>query len=271
MSGVESNGPLSGKVALVTGGSGGIGRGIAIRLAQQGATVVVGGRSTERAQAAVDELRAYSDSSYILGDVCSRDDMEAACSETASRFGGIDIVVANAGGGDEEARSPQVRGPFADIDLERVTGFVRQALAAKLNVVQAAIPHLRSRGGGSVIFVTSEGGREPTPGQTAISSFSGGLVMASKVLSKELARDRIRVNTVCVTVVRDTPSWDAVFGPDSIVSDQHRKQYTKILQRSPFGVAAPTDIGDVVAYLAGPGSAFLTGTTVSPTGGLTVH
>ena len=264
-------GSLRGKVALVTGGSGGIGRGIALRLAQQGATVVVGGRSEDRAKAVVEELSEYGEAGFVLGDVRSRDDMEAACASVVERFGGLDIVVANAGGGDEEARSPRVRGPFANIDLDRATAFVQQALAAKYLVVQAAVPHLRARGGGSVVFVTSEGGREATPGQTAIASFSGGLVMAAKVLSKELAREKIRVNTVCVTVVRDTPSWDAVFGPDSTVSEQHRKQYSKIAERSPFGVAAPTDIGDVVAFLAGPGAEYLTGTTVSPTGGLTIH
>ncbi|MFT4103268.1 MAG: SDR family oxidoreductase [Burkholderiaceae bacterium] len=110
------------------------------------------------------------------------------------------------------------------IDLARVTAFAGQALAAKLLVVQAAVPAMQARGGGSVVFVTSEGDRSPTPGQTAIAALSGGLMAASKVMSKDLARDRIRVDCVCVTVVRDTPSWTAVFGADSTVSDMHRRQ-----------------------------------------------
>ncbi|MFB9928701.1 SDR family NAD(P)-dependent oxidoreductase [Amycolatopsis halotolerans] len=260
---------LDGKVALITGGTGGIGLGVARRLAAAGATVVLNGRDERKAEAVLAELDGKGH--FAAGDVRSVKDMAAVAAETAERFGGIDIVVPSAGGNDDEARTTAVRGSFADIDLERVTAFIGSAVAAKLNVVQAALPYLRARGGGSVVFVTSEGGRVPTPGQTAIATFSGGLIMASKVLSKELARDRIRVNCVCVTVVRDSPSWTAAFESEDAVSDRHRRQYEKIIERSPLGVAAPEDIGDVVAFLASGESRYLTGLVASPTGGLTVH
>lgn len=261
-----------GKVAIVTGGTGGIGAGIAEQLAHRGATVVLNGRDERKADAVLARIRsAGGTAGFIAGDVRSKQDMDDLAAQAAGRFGGIDIVVPNAGGNDDEARSPRVRGPFADIDLNRVTAFVGQAVAAKLLVVQAAVPYLRERGQGSVVFVTSEGGRAPTPGQTAIATFSGGLIMASKVLSKELARDRIRVNCVCVTVVRDSPSWAAAFESGDRVGEHHRKQYEKILARAPFGVAAPPDIGNVVAFLASGEAHYLTGTTVSPTGGLTIH
>lgn len=263
---------LNGKVAIVTGGSGGIGKGVALQLAARGARIVINGRSEERAQAVLDEVRRLgSEGCFAAGDVRSRSDMDAVVAAAVTRFGGIDIVVPSAGGNDEEARDPAVRGAFAGIDLARATGFVAQALAGKLMIVQAAIEPMRRRGGGSVVFVTSEGGRTPTPGQTAIASFSGGLVMASKVLAKELARDRIRVNCVCVTVVRDSPSWEAAFGGEGGVSEQHRRQYEKIVAGAPLGVAAPQDIGSVVAFLAGDESGYLTGATLSPTGGLTIH
>ena len=263
---------LNGKVAVVTGGTGGIGRGVALRLAARGATVVINGRNEHKAEAVLTEIRrAGGTGCFAPGDVRSKNDMDEVAAEAARRFGGIDIVVPNAGGNDDEARSPAVRGAFADIDLTRVTTFVGQAVAAKMLVVQAAVPHMRGRGGGSVVFVTSEGGRTPTPGQTAIATFSGGLIMASKVLAKELARDRIRVNCVCVTVVRDSPSWQAAFEREDSVSAHHRKQYEKIIERSPLGVAAPQDIGGVVAFLASDDAHYLTGATVSPTGGLTIH
>jgi 2-hydroxycyclohexanecarboxyl-CoA dehydrogenase len=95
--------------------------------------------------------------------------------------------------------------------------------------------------------------------------------MASKVLSKELARDRIRVNCGCVTVVRDSPSWAAAFEREGAMSDHHRKQYEKIVARAPLGIAAPHDIGSVVAFLASDDAGYLTGATISPTGGLTIH
>lgn len=264
---------LEGKVAIVTGGTGGIGKGIALQLAARGATVVINGRSAFRAEAVLAELRqaGAAAADFLPGDVRSKEDMDALAAQTARRHGGIDIVVANAGGNDDEARAPQVRGPFATIDLMRVAAVVAENTAAKLLPVQAALPFMRPRGGGSVIFVTSEGGRSPTPGQTAVSTFAGGLIRASKVIAKELARDKIRVNCVCVTVVRDSPSWDAVFGEGSQVSEQHRKQYEKIVAGCPLGVAAPADIGNVVAFLASNDSAYLTGATISPTGGLTLH
>ncbi|MES2974801.1 MAG: SDR family oxidoreductase [Pseudomonadota bacterium] len=264
---------LEGKVALVTGGSGGIGRGIALELAARGARIVISGRSLERAQAVIDEImRTGGEACFAGGDVRSKADMASAVAEAERHFGGLDIVVPNAGGNDDEARQPEVRGPFPDIDLERATRFVGDALAGKLMVVQAAVPALRRRGGGAVVFITSEGGRSPTPGQTAMCAFSGGLIMVGKLLSKELAREQIRVNTVCVTVVKDSPSWEAAFSEDGgHVSEAHRKQYEKIIARTPLGVAAPQDIGKVVAFLASPDSQYLTGATVSPTGGLTLH
>ncbi|WP_028221423.1 SDR family NAD(P)-dependent oxidoreductase [Paraburkholderia oxyphila] len=263
---------LEGKVAIVTGGTGGIGKGIAAQLAARGATVVISGRNAERAATVLAALRqAGATADFLAGDVRSKADMEALAEQTARRYGGIDIVVANAGGNDDEARAPEVRGPFASIDLARVAGVVAENTLAKLFPVQAALPYLRTRGSGSVIFVTSEGGRVPTPGQTAVSTFAGGLIRASKVIASELARDRIRVNCVCVTVVRDSPSWEAVFGEDSRVSEHHRKQYEKIVAGCPLGVAAPSDIGRVVAFLASDDSAYLTGASISPTGGLTLH
>lgn len=263
---------LSGKVAIVTGGSGGIGRGVATELAARGADVVIGGRRAEKACSVLEEIAGSGvQGRFVAGDVRSKGDMQHLVSEAVREFGRLDIVVANAGGNDEEARSPQVRGHFADIDLARVTSFAAEALISKLLVVQAAVPTLRASGSGSVVFVTSEGGRVATPGQTAIASASGGLIMASKVLAKELARDRVRVNTVCVTAVRDSPSWEAAFGPDPVVAERHRKQYEKVVERSPLGVADPSAVGAVVAFLASDDAAYLTGSTISPTGGLTIH
>ncbi|SFW88638.1 SDR family oxidoreductase [Amycolatopsis australiensis] len=263
---------LDGKVAIVTGGTGGIGRGVALRLAAGGAAVVLNGRDERKADAVLAEIAELGGTGhFVAGDVRSSADMAAVSAEAAARFGGVDIVVPSAGGNDDEARTTAVRGPFAGLDLDRVTAFVGTAVGAKLKVVQAAVPHLRARGGGSVVFVTSEGGRAPTPGQTAIATFSGGLITGSKVLAKELADDRIRVNCVCVTVVRDSPSWTAAFERKDAVSDRHRRQYENIIERSPLGVAAPQDIGDVVAFLASDESRYLTGLSASPTSGLTIH
>ena len=260
---------LEGKVALITGATGGIGRGAALRLAAKGAIIVVNGRDPAKGAAVVAEIEKLGAKAiFVAGDVVSKADMDRVAAEAARVFGGIDIVVSNAGGRDEDLRLPQVRGPFRQIDLTRVASAVANATLAKLQPVQSALPYM-TRGGGSVVFVASEGGRVPTPGQTATSTWAGGLVMSTKVIAKELARDKIRVNCVCVTVVRDTPSWDAMQAGGAM-TEQNRKQYEKIESRSPLGVAAAEDIGSVIAFLASDEAGFITGATVSSTGGLTV-
>lgn len=107
---------LEGKVAIVTGGSGGIGKGIALQLAARGATVVISGRSATKAEPILAEIRqAGGIADFLAGDVRSKTEMDGLAAETARRYGGIDIIVANAGGNDDEARSPQVRGPHSPI------------------------------------------------------------------------------------------------------------------------------------------------------------
>lgn len=229
------------KVAIVTGATGGIGRGAALRLGQAGATVVVNGRDPEKGRAVVAELGGRG--AFVAGDVRSRSDMESLVAETVARFGGLDVVVPSAGGNDDEARTTAVRGPFAEVDLDRATAFVGAAVRGKLLIAQAAVPALRERGGGSVVFVTSEGGRTPTSGQTAIATSSGGLIMTSKVMSKELAADGIRVNYVCVTVVRESPSWAAAFERDDAVGDTHastRRSSSAARWASPIPTASAT-------------------------------
>ena len=115
------------------------------------------------------------------------------------------------------------------------------------------------------VFITSEGGRFPTPGQTTTSLMAGGLIMMTKVVAKELSRSRIRVNTVAVTLVEDTPSWDQFKSGESA----RMSVYGKIQKRAPFGLAKPADIAEVAAFLVSDSAAFVTGATISPTGGMT--
>lgn len=259
-----------GSVAVVTGGTGGIGSGVVLALAERGARVVVGGRDAAKGADVVRRAEmAGAEALFVAGDVRERADMDNLVAAAVDRFGALDVVVANAGGDDDRARRPEVRGPFEQIDLGVVVGFVAGALQAKLNVVQAAVPHLHAGGGGSVVLVTSEGGRTATAGQTAMAASSGGLIMAAKVLARELARDLIRVNCVGVTLVSDSPSWEAFVA--GRLSDAHTRQYRRIVEGSPLGIASPEDIGAVVAFLASPESRHLTGATLSPTGGLTIH
>lgn len=265
-------GKLQGKVAIITGSTGGIGLGVARRFAAEGATVVVSGRSEEKGRMIVEALRKDGGTAgFVAADVQSKADMDALAAHTVRAHGQIDVLVASASGvPSEDTNDPSVRGIFNEIDVAAVTEVVSRATAAKLLPLHAILPYMIARESGSCMFVTSEGGRVPTAGQTTVALYAGGLVMATKVIGKEMARHKVRVNCIAVTLIGQSPSWDGFEGKIEM-TDLHRAQYARIQQRAPLGIANPEDIGGVATFLASEDSAYLTGSTISPTGGLTFH
>jgi 3-oxoacyl-[acyl-carrier protein] reductase len=258
---------LGGKVAIVTGSTGGIGRAVALKLAGQGAKVVVNGRNDNKGATVVEQIESRGgEAIFVKADVQSKEHMNALVAATLERFGRIDILVVSAGGADDQLR--RVRALFAETEPAEVAEALANATVGKLNPVKAVTPQMVAQCSGSIVFITSEGGRVPTPGQTAVSLHAGGLIMFSKVLAKELSRFRVRVNCVAVTLVKNTPSWD-VFTNDAAQPASMMDNYTKIRDKAPFGLADAEDIGNVVSFLASDEAMFITGTTISPTGGLT--
>lgn len=258
---------LDGKVTIVTGASGGIGRAIALKLAAAGGRVVVNGRSEAPGEAVAAEIRkAGGDATFIRGDVLDMNDMRDMASRTLARYGRIDSLVASAGGFSALEEQPRrAMGYFQTLDPADVAATLARGTLGKLNPARAVVDHMVERKSGSIVFVTSEGGRFPTPGQTTTSLMAGGLIMMTKVVAKELSRSRIRVNTVAVTLVEDTPSWDMFKSGQSV----RASVYGKIEKRAPFGLAKPADIAEVAAFLVSDSSGFITGATMSPTGGMT--
>lgn len=259
------------KVAIVTGSTRGIGLGIARKLAAAGFAVIVNGRDEAAGDSVVRELRdAGGDAVFVGGSVESAGDMDRLVQRAIGEFGGVDMLVASAGGrASDEGRSAKTRGPFHTLEIDWIAQIVADATAAKLMPARAVAPHMIERRSGCIVFVTSAGGLVPTPGQTAVATYAGGLVMSTRVLAKELARHNVRVHCVAVTVVKDTPIWDAV-GEDGAMTEHHRQQYLKVEQTAPFGLAVPDDIGSIVAFLARDEARFITGATLAATGGLTL-
>ena len=187
------------KVALVTGGSKGIGRAIAAALLDAGAHVIVTGRDAVSLASAADDLGEHGKRSgarveWFAGDVRRENEARAMVDAAVWRFGGLDILVNNAAVG-------------ILVDAERMTGdqwreTVETNLSGVFYCTRAAIPHLRARGGGWIINISSLASRNPFAGGAAYSATKAGLNAFGEALMQELRYDGIRVSTVCPGSVR---------------------------------------------------------------------
>ncbi|HEX7184939.1 MAG TPA: SDR family NAD(P)-dependent oxidoreductase [Thermoanaerobaculia bacterium] len=184
---------LAGKVALVTGGGSGIGAASAKLFAKEGARVAVLGRTREKLDEVVEEIRkGGGEAEVVQGDVSDYADMERAVGEVVERWGRLDVVFANAG----------VNGVWAPID-ELAPEEWNKTLAINLSgtfyTIKAAVPHLKRQEGGSIVVTSSVNGTRmfSNSGASAYATTKAGQVALTKMLALELAKHRIRVNVIC--------------------------------------------------------------------------
>lgn len=248
------------RTVLISGGTSGTGLRAAERFLAGGANVVVNGRSAARGQAALEHLRAISDRAVLsLGDCAVYEEICATVAEVVDQFGGIDVMVS---AGAEARTLPKL---FADMTPDEIVESLNSRFMARMYPVHAALAHLRARPGSSIVMLTTDGARSVTTGETVIGAYGAGVIQATKTLARELARERVRVNTVAMTLTSGTRSWDRALEADSF----HSKVFKKALERFPFGVP-PTadDVANAVVFLASPHAAHITGQTTSVNGGL---
>ncbi len=245
---------LTGKVALVTGSSRGIGRAIAARLVEEGADVVFTARGAEALEEAVSGARGPGRAEGVVVDLTEPDGAERVVAAAIERFGGLDIVVNNVGG--SGARSFDAM----DVaDLETVLG--RNVFPA-LGVSRAAVPSLRERGGGVILMIASIYGREGGGGPSYNVAKAAEISLA-KAMAIDLAKDGIRVLSVAPgSTLFPGGSWErrSQEDPDAIAAFVERE-----LPWGRFGTV--DEIADVVAFLVSPRASWVVGTCVTVDGG----
>ena len=240
---------LTGKVALVTGGNGGIGLGMAKGMAEAGACVMVAGRDAEKNRRAVQALGAKADA--IAADLTQDSGAKAAVAATIQKFGRLDIVVNNAG--------TNIRKPPQDYTLEEWHKVLNINLTSMFLCCQAAYPHLRVAGGkiiniGSMMSIFGASFAAP------YGASKGAVVQLTKSLASAWAADKIQVNAVL-------PGWI-----DTDLTKDAREQvaglHEKVLARTPAGRwGNPGDMAGIAVFLASQASDFITGTAIPVDGG----
>jgi 3-oxoacyl-[acyl-carrier protein] reductase len=245
---------LTGKVALVTGSSRGIGRGIATRLVEEGAHVVFCARGAEALEEAVSAARGPGGARGIVADVTTADGAAAVVDGALSAFGGLDVVVNNVGG--SGART------IDEMDADDLTAVLGKNLFPALAVSRAALSALRDRGGGVIALVASIWGREGG-GSPSYNIAKGAEISLAKAMARDLAKDRIRVLSVAPgSTLFPGGSWERRQreDPEGIAAFVERE-----LPWRRFGTV--DEVADVVTFLVSPRASWVVGACVVVDGG----
>jgi NAD(P)-dependent dehydrogenase (short-subunit alcohol dehydrogenase family) len=245
---------LTDKVAVVTGGSRGIGRAIALAYAQAGAQLVLASRKLEGVEAVAAEIRGRGGQALaVAAHMGQEDDVAGLVARAVEAFGGVDIAVSNA------ATNPHF-GPILSASSSQWDKIHAVNLKGAFLLAQQVAPHMKARGGGSLLLMASLAGLRPSTGMGVYSVFKAGLIMLTQVLARELAPDRIRVNALAPGVIRTRFSsalWESPEVAESIVA------------ATPLGrLGEVDDVVGAALYLASPLSAYVTGEVLVIDGGL---
>lgn len=247
---------LSGKVAIVTGASKGIGESCAQLLAAHGAKVVVSSRKQE----AVDEvaqsiLKAGGEATAIAAHMGNLEHIQALATQTKEKYGRIDIIVNNA------ATNP-VFGPTEQCSPDAFDKIMDVNVKACFELAKAALPTMKAQKSGSIINMSSIGGIRPEPGLGIYSVSKAALIMLTKVMAKEWGMYGIRANVICPGLIQ-TKFSEALWKNEKIT--QHFMNQLPIAR-----LGQPDDIGKLTLFLASDASAYSTGSVFTSDGGFLI-
>ena len=248
---------LSGKVALVTGSTTGIGEATARCLAEAGATVMISGRNAQRGESVAGALRAAgARTAFERVDLAAHGACEALVASTLDRFGALDILVNNAG--------ILYTANAIDTSNEQWLATMAVNVTALFYLSRAAITHMRRAGGGAIVNVASEWGLNGEPNHVAYCASKGAVIQITRCLALDHARDQIRVNAVCPGEIHTQMVDDILAAQGGDRSAQLQRLAAGIPMRR---LASPIEVGRVIRFLVSAEASYITGANLPVDGG----
>ncbi len=251
---------LKGKRALLTGGASGIGRATALRLAEEGASVGILDIDREGAMATAEQCRKNGGKAFAAkADITNYEETAAAVKSFEEREGPTELL-ANIAGWDRPVA-------FLDTDVAFWRKVIDINLYGPLNLHHIVVKGMAARGAGRVVNVSSDAGRVGSSGESVYSACKGGIIAFTKTLARELANKGVTLNTVCPGPT-DTPLFDE-FAKASPSGTKIAEGLARAIPMRRIG--KPDDYPGMIAFLLSDDAAFITGQTISVSGGLTMH
>ena len=248
---------LTGRVAIVTGGSDGLGRAAAARLAAEGCKVAICGRREDHLQATAAAIAGQTGAEVLAcrADVGKAADIESLVTATMDRFGGIDIVINNAG--------TSAAASLESLDDEAWQRDIDLKLMAAVRMCRRVVPIMRERGGGSIVNATIVGGKAPAARSLPTSVTRAAGINLTKSLANEYASANIRVNTICIGLIKSA-QWERRAADRPV-----RELYDQMATRVPLGrMGEAEDYADLAAFLVSDRATFITGAAINLDGGM---
>jgi len=253
---------LRDKIAVVTAASKGLGKATALQFAREGAKVALCARS-EQVEQAADDIQRETGAGVLAvrADVTQQADIDRLIKVTVEKFGGLDILVTNAGG--------PPSGMFADIDLETWQKAVDLTLLSAVRLIRTALPHLRKSTAPAILTLTSYSTKQPIQNLTLSNSIRLAVIGLTKTLSQEFGADRIRVNSIL-------PGWTYTERVEELMNARAAKsgktpeeEAASVTATVPLGrMGKPEEFANVAVFLCSPAASFVNGAMLQVDGGI---